>query len=58
MTALKFFSWAYANGDQMAEELDYVPLPDNVVKMVEQTWSKNIMADGKPSGQANRPHAQ
>ena len=26
--ALKFFDWAYANGDKMAAELDYVPLPD------------------------------
>ena len=33
--ALKFFDWAYANGDKMAEELDYVPLPDNVV-----LWSR------------------
>ncbi len=48
LTALKFFSWAYAKGDQMAEDLDYVPLPDNVVHMVEQTWIKEISADGKP----------
>jgi phosphate transport system substrate-binding protein len=48
LTALKFFSWAYAQGDKMAEDLDYVPLPDNVVHMVEETWMKQIMADGKP----------
>jgi phosphate transport system substrate-binding protein len=47
LTALKFFSWAYAKGDKMAEDLDYVPLPDNVVRMVEQTWS-GITAAGKP----------
>ena len=47
VTALKFFSWAYAKGDKMAEDLDYVPLPDNVVRMVEQTWS-GITAGGKP----------
>ena len=29
--ALKFFAWAYAKGDKMAEDLDYVPMPDNVV---------------------------
>ncbi len=29
--ALKFFAWAYANGDKMAEELDYVPMPKKVV---------------------------
>ena len=29
--ALKFFAWAYENGDKMADELDYIPMPDNVV---------------------------
>ena len=29
--ALKFFDWAYKKGDKMAEELDYVPMPDEVV---------------------------
>lgn len=47
LTALKFFSWAYEKGDKMAEDLDYVPLPDNVVRMVEQTWA-SITANGKP----------
>ncbi len=47
-TALKFFDWAYAHGDKMAEDLDYVPIPDNVVHMVEQTWSKAIMGNGQP----------
>ena len=28
---LKFFDWAYKNGDKMADELDYVPMPDPVV---------------------------
>src|SRR5690606_7255653 len=32
--ALKFFDWAYANGDAMASELDYVPLPESVKAMV------------------------
>ena len=30
--ALKFFAWAYAKGGKMAEELDYVPMPDKVVE--------------------------
>ena len=34
--ALKFFAWAYKNGDKMAEGLDYVPMPDKVVKDVER----------------------
>ena len=38
--ALKFFRWAFAKGDKLAEELDYVPLPDNVVALVEKEMSK------------------
>ncbi|HKW37157.1 MAG TPA: phosphate ABC transporter substrate-binding protein PstS, partial [Burkholderiales bacterium] len=39
---LKFFSWAYQNGDQMALELDYIPMPDEVVKLVESAWKSSI----------------
>jgi phosphate transport system substrate-binding protein len=39
-TALKFFKWAYASGDAMAVGLDYVPLPDNVVSLVEGSWKQ------------------
>jgi len=46
---LKFFDWAYKSGDQMAAELDYVPLPDKVADQVRQTWSKQIKdKSGKP----------
>ena len=40
--ALKFFGWAFAKGDKMAEELDYIPMPDSVVKLIEATWAKDI----------------
>jgi phosphate transport system substrate-binding protein len=47
--ALKFFAWAYKNGGKMAEALDYVPMPANVVKDIEKTWSTEIKdASGKP----------
>ena len=47
--ALNFFAWAYKNGDAMAADLDYVPMPDSVVKTIEQTWAKEVKdADGKP----------
>jgi phosphate transport system substrate-binding protein len=46
---LAFFDWAYRNGQKLAEELDYVPFPDSVVKLVEDTWKQEIKgADGKP----------
>jgi len=40
--AIKFFKWAFANGGKMAEELDYIPMPDAVVKMIEKTWTAEI----------------
>ena len=39
---LKFFDWSYHNGGKMAEQLDYVPIPMNVVKLVENTWKSEI----------------
>ncbi len=38
--ALKFFDWAYANGDKMADDLDYVALPDSVKALIRQQWTK------------------
>ncbi len=40
--ALKFFAWAYAKGDKMAEELDYVPMPKKVVAEIEKVWASEI----------------
>jgi phosphate transport system substrate-binding protein len=40
--AIKFFKWAFAKGDKMAEELDYIPMPESVVKLIEKTWSADI----------------
>ncbi len=37
---LKFFNWAFDKGDKMAEDLDYVPLPDNVVALVRKEMAK------------------
>ncbi|MCB8822275.1 phosphate ABC transporter substrate-binding protein PstS [Microvirga rosea] len=39
---LKFFDWAYKSGDKLASDLDYVPLPDNVVAMIQAAWTKDI----------------
>ncbi len=47
--ALKFFDWAFRKGSKMAEDLDYVPMPANVMTLIRKTWSDNIKgADGKP----------
>lgn len=39
---LKFFDWSFKNGDAMATELDYVPMPDKVVGLVQEAWKNNI----------------
>ena len=39
---LKFFEWAYAKGDRMAEELDYVPMPDGVVNLIQANWKSQL----------------
>jgi phosphate transport system substrate-binding protein len=44
---LKFFDWAFKHGGDMAKELHYVPLPEKVVKMVEDSW-KEVKSGGKP----------
>jgi phosphate transport system substrate-binding protein len=52
---LNFFDWAYKNGGQLAEQLDYVPMPAAVIAAVEQSWKTIVGADGKPvwTGQAS-----
>jgi phosphate transport system substrate-binding protein len=45
---LKFFKWTFDHGDDMAAKLDYVPLPDSVVKMVLDNWTNEVKSGGKP----------
>ena len=45
---LDFFKWAYEHGDNMAEELDYIPMPENVVKLIYKEWKQIKSREGKP----------
>ncbi|HXU42496.1 MAG TPA: phosphate ABC transporter substrate-binding protein PstS [Burkholderiales bacterium] len=46
---LRFFDWAFANGGGMAAELDYVPMPDAVVRLVQSHWKAKLRDQaGKP----------
>jgi phosphate transport system substrate-binding protein len=46
---LGFFDWSLNNGQQMAQDLLYVPLPAALVKQIETTWTNGVKsADGKP----------
>jgi phosphate transport system substrate-binding protein len=48
-STLKFFDWAYKQGDKMAEELDYVPLPASLKGLINKQWADHIKdAAGKP----------
>jgi phosphate transport system substrate-binding protein len=40
--AIKFFRFAFEKGAKMAEDLDYIPMPDSVIKQIEKTWSAEI----------------
>jgi phosphate transport system substrate-binding protein len=45
---LKFFDWAFKDGGKMAAELDYVPMPDKVVKIIDKAWKTQLKdASGK-----------
>ena len=46
---LHFFDWAYHHGAAVALQLDYIPLPSNTVKLIENAWKNQIKdKDGKP----------
>jgi phosphate transport system substrate-binding protein len=45
---LKFFDWSFKNGAKIADELDYVPMPDPVVKLIQSAWKSQLKdASGK-----------
>jgi phosphate transport system substrate-binding protein len=46
-STLSFFNWAYKNGTKMADELDYVALPESVVAMVNKAWADIKDSSGK-----------
>ncbi len=45
---LKFFEWAYTKGGKMAESMDYIPMPEHVVRLIQNAWKAQIKdASGK-----------
>ncbi|MGI3027221.1 phosphate ABC transporter substrate-binding protein PstS, partial [Vibrio cholerae] len=43
---LKYFTWSYQH-PEMAQNLDYVAMPESVVKLVNKTWKQNLVSDGQ-----------
>jgi phosphate transport system substrate-binding protein len=39
---LKFFDWAFKNGTQAANDLDYISLPDSVVSEIRAQWKSKV----------------
>ena len=52
---LTFFDWAFANGDKMASDLEYVPLPDSLKALVRKQWTE--IRDGTGKAIAYNPDA-
>jgi phosphate transport system substrate-binding protein len=42
MQVMRFFDWSFRNGQKLAEELDYVPLPGALVAQIEAAWKSSI----------------
>ena len=45
---LRFYDWAFGNGQKMAEALDYVPMPQSVVQAIHASWKGITDTSGKP----------
>ncbi|MHB9028124.1 MAG: phosphate ABC transporter substrate-binding protein PstS [Candidatus Latescibacterota bacterium] len=41
---LTFFDWCFRKGNDIARSLYYVPMPETVVKQVEDMWAKEVKA--------------
>lgn len=39
---MRFFDWAYKNGDALAADLGYIPMPQNVKDVVREAWAREI----------------
>jgi phosphate transport system substrate-binding protein len=49
MEVVRFFDWAFKNGQQMAADLDYVPMPDGVIRVIADAWKAQLKdSSGKP----------
>jgi len=45
---LEFFDWCYRHGADIAKQLQYVPMPQNVVDLVNSMWKNEITSGGRP----------
>jgi phosphate transport system substrate-binding protein len=48
LNVMRFFDWAFRNGDAMAKELEYIPLPAAVHNAVRNAWRTQVRFNGQP----------
>ncbi len=46
---LKFFDWTFHAGAKMADELEYVPMPKDVVPLIQSAWEQSEGSPGPTS---------
>ena len=46
---LKFFDWSFHAGTRLANELEYVPMPKDVVQLIRSTWDEVKDSRGRPT---------
>ena len=46
-SVMKFFDWAFRNGGKLAQELEYIPLPDAVQETIRTAWKNEVKANGQ-----------
>lgn len=47
---LKFFDWSFKNGVNTAKELDYIPLPEAVLKQIRAGWKAKVAESAAKAG--------
>ena len=46
---LRFFDWSYRYGAKLADELEYVPMPKDVVPLIQSAWGQVKDPQGQPT---------
>jgi phosphate transport system substrate-binding protein len=44
---MRFFDWAFKNGDALAKELEYIPIPAVVADRIRAAWAAEVKVNGQ-----------
>ncbi len=45
---LDYFDWCFNHGNDIAKDLHYVPMPENIVQLIQKKWKTEITYEGNP----------